>query len=272
MTADRVTHMKNTNPPPRLSGRQGTHRAAAVCCALLAAFGVMALTACQAPSRYTTVEPLVSPYGSPSDALWAVVPPRNESGLSIVDTAAVGDKIVDACQQVRGLRCLPINRTLGAMRDLGLQTVETPADARKLATRLGADAIIVGSVTAYDPYDPPSMGLTLALFLRDAPIQDAESRLFDPRLFQLQATDLAEDLENLPGRPAALGGGLYDARAHDTIAAVQQYAEGRTEPNSPFGWRGYLVSMGLYGEFVAHQAVKDLIEGEWLRLASGLDR
>ena len=236
---------------------------------LVAAIG---LAACASKPGYTTVDPLVSPYPGQHEALWAVVPPSNESGLSTVDAAAIGDGVVDAVQRIRGIRALPINRTINAMRELDLVSIETAAEARQLAGALGADAIIVGSVTAYDPYDPPSMGLTLALYLRSQRIQEPESRVFDPRVFQMRATDADAQLAADTTRPSSVGGGLYDARSHDVIARVQSYARGRVEPESPHGWRIYLASMGLYSEFVAHSAVEDLIESEWLRLAGASGR
>lgn len=234
---------------------------------LVAALAAAALTACVAESPYTTPDPLVSPYPGDHQALWAVVPPANESGLSTVDGAAIGDEIVNAIQQVRGIRALPINRTLDAMRELDLRSIRTSAEARQLSRTLGADAIVIGSVTAYDPYEPPALGLTLALFLRSSELPESGSLLYDPRLLQMQATELTAQIEADTTRPSSVGGGLYDARAHDVVARLQAYARGRIEPDSPYGWRIYLVSMGLYSEFVAHSAVQDLIESEWLRLA-----
>jgi len=267
-----TNRIKSFLPPRSVARRLGARAIAVVLRTLLGLSGVAFAAGCESPSRYATIDPLVSPYDSPADALWAVVPPRNESGLSVVDTAAVGDRIVDQVQQIRGIRCLPVNRTLNGMRELGLDSVDTPGQARALAKHLGADAMVIGSVTAYDPYDPPSMGLTLALFQRDAEGGSGDSKLFDPRIFQMQATDLSLDLANDPSRPSSVGGGLYDARAHDTIALIQRYAVGRIDPDSPYGWRIYLASMPLYSEFVAHESVKDLIASEWLRLASSAGR
>jgi len=88
----------------------------------------------------------------------------------------------------------------------------------------------------------------------------------------MRATDTGAQLAADATRPSSAGGGLYDARSHDVIARVRSYARGRVEPESPHGWRIYLVSMGLFGEFVAHSAVEDLIESEWLRLAGASGR
>ena len=60
---------------------------------------------------------LSSPYPATlGDALWAIAPLRNESGVSIIDELALADTLAAQIQQVRGLSTIPVNRTLSVMQ------------------------------------------------------------------------------------------------------------------------------------------------------------
>ncbi len=88
------------------------------------------------------------------EVLLAVVPLQNESETSLVELLVISDHLVGAIEETQGLRCLPIDRTLAAMEGLTFQRVRTPAESRTLAQTLDVDGIVVGSVTACDPYAP----------------------------------------------------------------------------------------------------------------------
>jgi hypothetical protein len=126
------------------------------------------LTGCEALSRkkpeLTPPAHTTAPYdASDGDVLWAVLPLLNESGTEIFDPLAVSDKLVAAAEEVEGVRTVPLNRTLQAMHALDIQAVRDPDDVHRIAAAMGVDGVIVGSITAYDPYDPPTIGLSLAL-------------------------------------------------------------------------------------------------------------
>lgn len=208
----------------------------------------------------------VAPYDtSQGEALWAVVPPANESGVSFADTNLVADALVAKLDEVRGIACLPLNRTIAAMRAKGINAVRSPAEARALANALGADALLVGSITAYDPYDPPKLGLALAVFARDV---RGTRTIADPMRLQAAYTDHDAPVRSqYADRPVASISEHFDGANHEVQLALQRYAAGRHEPASALGWRGMLASMSLYVEFAAHEAVGRLIEQERLRLA-----
>ncbi len=213
---------------------------------------------------------IVSPYDTVSgDVLWAVIPPMNESGTSLVDPASMGDAIVAAAQGVRGVRCLPVNRSIDAMRTLGMSNgIESSSDAHKLAEYLGADAVLVGSVTAYDPYDPPVLGLALALYARPGSMANLAQAKLDSRALTMAFTDFGTfDGHSFAGEPVTVVSEHLDARNHEVLFAVRSYAEGRSDHSSALGWRIYLASMDLYTQFAAHHSIGRLIDEEWLRLA-----
>ncbi len=211
---------------------------------------------------------LIAPYDtSEGDALWAVIPPRNESGTTAVDTRMVGDAIVQACESTRGVRCLPLNRTIEAMRAMQLDEIRNPADAEQLAVLLGADAIIAGSVTAYDPYEPPIMGLSLALYARPGSLLSQRRDLVDPYAMTRSYSDTQFQGSNFRGSPNTVASEILDARDHSVLMVLRDYAEGRSDKQSALDWRVHLASMDLFTRFAAHQTVRRLLDEEWLRLA-----
>lgn len=219
--------------------------------------------------RLTPPAVLSAPYDqSAGTPLWAVAPLRNESGTTSVDALGVSDAVVGALAQVRGVQVLPLNRTIAAMRALDLAELRAPSDIRRLAEGMGVDGVIVGTITAYDPYNPPRLGLTLALYAREGAMRTPAPDRPDPReLTALPSEGDAAPRSAFGEAPLALAAEHLDARNHQVQVDVQRYAAGRTEARSSLGWRRYLVSMDLYTEFASWRTVERLLEEEWLRLA-----
>ncbi len=134
---------------------------------------------------------LVAPYETiQGDVLWAVAPPRNESGVGLLDPLTIADTLAATIQEVRGVSVVPVNRTIGAVRALGMYQVTSGADARRLALELGVDAVVVGSITAWNPYKPPRLGLSLALYGRPGSDRLTErSADIDPRQLTSATTE-----------------------------------------------------------------------------------
>lgn len=232
----------------------------------------IALTAC-APTHEQVLRPpqaLIAPYDtSRGDVLWAVVPLRNEAGTTAVDVYAVSDKIVAAASQVRGVRCLPLNRTIAAMRALDLQDLTRPEEAETLAKALGADAILVGSITAYDPYNPPKLGIALALYTRPGFTGGpTASTAVDPRQLTYQPTDYAHFPRSAyANAPASVVSEFLDGKNHQVLMDIKAYAAGRHDDRTALGWRRFLASMDLFCEFGAWHGVNRLLQHEWIRMA-----
>jgi hypothetical protein len=238
---------------------------------LLSVATALWLGACASNREETLVAPeiSVSPYDSlRGEPLWAVAPLNNESGTSAADVMKISDAMVSKVQEVRGVSCIPMNRTLLAMRRLGMSRVSSPADAVKLAEALGVDAIIAGSITAYDPYDPPRIGLTLGLFQRPERT-GGDDRSPDAIRLLTKAGQEREVKSSAFGlQPKSVVSTLYDARNHETLMQVRRYAVGRMDASSPMGWRAYTLRTGLYIEFVTAQAISELLDAERVRMAS----
>ena len=203
---------------------------------------------------------LTSPYHDAQ--LWAVAPFGNESGVSTVDPYRVADMFVQQLQQVEGIDTIPVNRVLAAMQATGTRSITTSAEATQLAGVLDVDAIIVGTITAWDPYPPPTMGMAIQLFAN----RFETGAAIDPHvLVRSPSGDVAPgDLG--PPRAAAQAAGVFDSRNHQTLAWLNEFAAGRTAPDEPFGSDIYLMNMELYTQFVSYRLIHDLLAFERSRL------
>lgn len=210
---------------------------------------------------------LLAPYEtSQGEVLWAVAPLRNESGTTEAEKGAVSDKIVAAVEQTEGLRCLPLNRTLEAMRALKIERVSTPAQVKQLAQAMGVDGILVGSITSYDPYTP-TIGIALALYARPGSMERWNGRQINPTVLEVQPTEqTAPARSNFPEGPASVYSSNLDAKSHQVQMELREYGRGRVKEPSALGWKRYMASMDLYTEFAAYHAVDGLLRNEWVRL------
>ncbi|MBX9735406.1 MAG: hypothetical protein K2X32_00635 [Phycisphaerales bacterium] len=245
-------------------------RARFALCPALAISLALVLSGCNTKQALVAPEVTVSPYGALAQTpVLAIAPLRNESGVSFADTLRVSDALANRASEIRGMACLPVNRTLAAMRALRMNDVRSPEDARRLAAAVGADAIIVGSLTAYDPYDPPKIGITIGLYGRDGSILTGVARKpLDVKDLQTQPdeTRWASTNFNASG-PLSVISEHYDAANHEILISVQRYSEGRHREASALGWERYVKSMDLYVDFAAYRAMDRLMQEERLRLA-----
>ncbi|QQS09778.1 MAG: hypothetical protein IPK69_03930 [Phycisphaerales bacterium] len=235
---------------------------------LIAAFAISCVLpyACAPKSKLTAPEITLSPYGSLREVLWAVVPPTNESGTTLVNPLDMGDTLVQAIEEAQGLRCVPLNRTLDAMRALEMPAVRTPGDARRLGAAMGVDGIVVGTLTAYDPYTP-TLGLSLALFARPGSPGAGGGEPLKPWILEGAATEPTANGRVFSDRPQSTASMILDAKNHQVLMDLRRYATGRSDDDSALGWRRYTKSMALYSQFACHKAVEELLRSEWSRLA-----
>ena len=224
----------------------------------------MLMPACNSrPGSGTLEHPRVlrAPAGSPT--LWAVAPLANETGTTAVDRVHLTDLLNEQIQQVQGLNTVPVNRVLLAMQHLHMRSVATPEQAKELIDVLGVDGLIVGTITVWNPYQPPKLGLAVQLFTSmDAP----PHRDFDPQSVRTASTEAPAPTS--AAMPMAQAAGIWDAANHSTLNALKHYAAGRTRLDSAYGPDLHLVDMDLYTQFVAYQLVGNLLQDERYRLVT----
>lgn len=229
----------------------------------------MVLVGCSSRPDRVPAQMHIAPYDtSRGEVLWGVVPLRNETGTVLADTLALSDQLVSAAEQVRGVRTVPLNRTIAAMRSLGLTELTSAEDAQQLAAEMGVDGLIVGTVTAWDPYDPPTIGLALALYARPGMLGARGAEAIDTRTLASQATDTTSLLtEQYVDRPVSVASEVLDSKQQQVLMELDRYVEGRQDPTAVLGSSRYLASMDLYSEFAAWHMVGRLVESEWLRVS-----
>jgi len=200
--------------------------------------------------------------------LWAVAPLRNESGSGHADGYRMADHLARRLELVARLDVMPVNRVIAAMESLQLHEVRTPTDARRLADLLGADGLVLGSITAFEPYDPPKIGLAVELYLDPARPMPT---VFDTRALVRASVD--EQTRPADPRPDADGpdsaiSDYYDAASPDVRDMLTHYAERRGgKDRDAISAALYRSSIDLYSEFVAHLAASHLLASEYHRLA-----
>lgn len=210
--------------------------------------------------------PLDSPYLADREIVWAVAPLANASGVSTVDTLLIADRLVNTLRESRGVTARPVNDTIAAMRALRMPTVATAGDAIALAVALDADALIIGTVTSWDPYNPPELGITISLFGRNETMQ-LDPLAFDPRPLQGATSDT--DFRRGTGTAGALTTvALHlDASNESVRRDIRRFAEGRHDPDSALGWEGFVESMERFEQYACYRAVSELYARERVRLA-----
>lgn len=191
-------------------------------------------------------------------AVWAIAPAINLSGQQEVDPLLQADLLYEQVQQVRGLTVIPVNRVAEVYAALNIDQVNSAEQAALVCDLLGCDALLVPTVTAYDPYNPPKLGASLHLFRK--PGSYARPANVDPRELVRRASPPPE--QSLPEPQNAefvQAVGMYDAANGSVRDALFAYAIGRNDPLGPMGAREYLLSMDRYCGFVYGSLTGDLL-------------
>ncbi len=62
------------------------------------------------------------------------------------------------------MTAIPVNRVVEVYARMGIDRVESEQQAAQVCGYLGCDALIVASITLYDPFYPPKVGAAMQLF------------------------------------------------------------------------------------------------------------
>jgi hypothetical protein len=194
---------------------------------------------------------------------WAVCPAINLSGEQGVDSILQADLLYQQLQQVGGLTVIPVNRVAEVFANLRIEKIRSEEEAALVCEILGCDALVVPTVTIYDPFSPPKLGVSLSLMRK--PGASLKAAQVDPEQLIRSASPTAQ--RAMPPVSSALVQvvGMYDAANGSTRDALWRYAEGRNNPAGPFGAKEYLVSMDRYCGFVYHELIADLLASPRLK-------
>lgn len=189
----------------------------------------------------------------------AVAPALNLSGSADFDANRFADLMASELSYADGIRVIPVSRVLGVLAAQGLDRVESARHAGELGEWLGADAVLVFAVTEYDPYDPPSIGISAQLYdsrpridLELAGSEDpAELGCGDATLTEQPAVQVVAETQR-----------VFDAAHGAVVAEIRAFASGRDADDSPYGWRRYVVSQQEFIRFCCHATIHALLTGE----------
>ena len=210
----------------------------------------------------------VPPYGienqralaSERGEVWAIAPAINLSGQQEVDPILQADLAYAQLQTIKGLTVVPVNRVAEVYATLRIDRVQSVEQAVIVCDLLGCDAIIVPTVTAYDPYNPPKMGAALQMFRKNAAPISGGAEQIDPRALTRAARPLPTDaLPEPQAGPFVQAVGMFDAANGSVRDALLAYAKGRNDPLGPLGAKEYFVSMDRYCGFVYHELIGKLL-------------
>ncbi len=188
--------------------------------------------------------------------VWAVAPAGNLSGERAVDPLLQADLLYQQLQSVRGLKVIPVNRVIEVYAALQIIEVGSDQQAALVCDLLGADGLIVPTVTAYDPYNPPKLGASLQLFAK--PLMYERPEGLDPRELARMASP--GNTESIPSNAQIMQVvGIYDASSGSVREKLAEYADGRNDPVGPLGPKEYVMSMDRYCGFVYHDLIEQLL-------------
>lgn len=235
--------------------------------------GVAALLAgCESAAKPPPLEyQLYNPW--PTVRTLAVAPALNLSPSRDYDPLTISDSLFAELQQVKGFSVLPVNKTLAMMQRLGMQGVDSGRSAQRLVDALGVDGLIVPVITAYDPYRPPMMGMTLQLYgtsgARVAVQGTRISAESQPQARQITGAPLADDAPapavvaadgEASVEPLAKVSAVFNASNQTVLAELRNFARGRTNYESALQEDRFLADIDSYTRFVCHAMVRRLLE------------
>jgi hypothetical protein len=186
---------------------------------------------------------------------WAVAPTVDLSGEN-VDPLLQSDIVFNQLQQVHGLTVIPVNRVVEVYASLKIAAIQSEEQASVVCDLLGCDALLVPTITLYDPYNPPKLGASLQLFRKKWGFEKPPQ--VDP---QELAREAAPELnQSLPANGSFLQVvGMFDAANGSTRESLFLYTEGRNDPKGPLGSKEYLASMDRYCGFAYSSLIRDLL-------------
>lgn len=188
--------------------------------------------------------------------VWAVAPVVNLSGQKGVDPLLQADLLFQQLQAVKGVTVIPVDRVAQVYAAMQIEQIQSPEQAAAVMDVLACDALVVATVTQYDPYNPPKFGGAIQLFQKKG---DRE-RIPPPDPRELVRAGRPPPEQALPENPDFVQVvGMFDAQNGTVRDAVLQYAAGRHEPAGPLGAREYLMVMDRYVGFAYHSLIEDLL-------------
>jgi hypothetical protein len=190
--------------------------------------------------------------------VWAIAPALNISGQSDIDPLLQSDLVYQELQKIHGVTVIPVDRVVEVYASLRIDKIQNEQQAYDVCKALGCDGLLIPTVTAYDPYDPPKFGASLQLFVKPGTFMRLPP--IDPRKLEQAPTVSAIPIPAIPeSHDMTQVVEMYDAADGTTRDAVKDYAQGRTDPNGPMGINEVTEEMDRYCAFGYHELLAELL-------------
>ena len=152
-----------------------------------------------------------------------------------------------------------MNRVAEVYASLRIEQVQSAEQAALVCELLGCDALVVPTVTAYDPYNPPKFGASLQLFRKPAGYGRPEH--VDPRELSRAPRAGAERVA-AARRPDVRAGGRHVRRRQRLGPRRRCSATPRAATTRSGRWapKSISSSMDRYCGFVYHELIGELLE------------
>lgn len=222
---------------------------------LLLSAAALALGACRPEYvRYKSYPP--NPF--PDLTVVAVLPFFNETSTENLDTIDFANIFASELVKFDGFRVVRPRMILASLGE-GEVLRRNVDDVLRVARRHRADAVVVASVTDYDPYVPPRIGISVQ-FLRtsaraltgseiDRIVQSASWRRGPLNLSRDRAGNLLAAFEL-----------VLDSHEERIRSELIAYWHAQDERDSPFTDEGsFLAIQSRYQQFVSNQVINDII-------------
>jgi len=134
------------------------HRSLITASIFIMALGCAFFSGCAAIPDSIRVPQVHNPF--PQLEKVAVYPFFNQSENPAIDGDVVALAYYEELQKVQGFEVVPIGVTKAFVQSLE-RPPSAPADFQAMARAMGIDAVIVGSITQFEMYYPPRMGLSV---------------------------------------------------------------------------------------------------------------
>ena len=125
---------------------------------LVAILAMLACCGCHGPLAVRRQPVIYNPF--PQLSRIAVAPFFNLSTEPTVDGREFALAYFSEMQAIGGYEVLPIGVVETTLQEQGLD-LSSPDQARKLAEILGVDAVVIGAVTDFSPYNPPRCAMQI---------------------------------------------------------------------------------------------------------------
>lgn len=228
-----------------------------------------ALVAGAGCSRFASVKFYTHPENPDPDLQTIAVAPFFNATMGTLDAERIGDLFASELVQCGVARVQRPHEVLEAAYRLRFpeggaapaavriqDLITEPADAVRVAKALKADAVIVGTVTEYDPYFPPVLGMAIQVFCT--------------KTYTLRAEDIERLIQS--GRPLTLATSnagnvldgferVYDSNQTMLRTEIKGYAMAREETDRSFRDEESVLRVSEnYFRFCSNQMIREFFK------------